>query len=153
MKLNEVINIIESNLATTFDSKTEDNTIVIVFNGKKMGIKSFLELAKKDVDARKVLGCIKKHKDYNGNILDFIKNYLKSDDRIIDILLKSNGSCVFDEKEIRKNQGYDDTPIPSCRIFDKRFTKEQMEKWNEPKKKEKSDFYSSESKVIRRGRN
>lgn len=136
-------------MATTFDSKVTNDTIIVEYNGRKMGIRKFLETARKDYNANKILACIKKHKDYEGSIIDFIKRYLKSDDRLIDIVLKSNGSYYFDESEIKRNK-YKENKAPSCRIFKKEMPKKDLNKWNGVVKKQNASEPQIASRILRR---
>lgn len=78
-------------MATTFDVYRKGDKTLVRFNNKEMTLAEFVQkAANRDPEAIEVLTKLKQHPKFKqtGNLQTFLTQYLKDDDRRLDLVIK-----------------------------------------------------------------
>lgn len=102
-------------MATTFDVYKKGNKILVKFDNKEMTLADFVQkAANKDPEAIEVLSKLKQHPKFKqaGSLQTFLTQYLKDDDKRLDLIIK-NKITQYDDEEIARNSGDNKTNEPA----------------------------------------
>lgn len=94
-------------MATTFDVYRKGDKTLVRFNNKEMTLAEFVQkAANRDPEAIEVLTKLKQHPKFKqtGNLQTFLTQYLKDDDRRLDLVIKKK-LTQYDNDEISRNSG------------------------------------------------
>lgn len=84
---------------------TKGNNLMVDFRRHRMPYQDFCKLAKKDIEAMKIMTALFKKAKVKGlkdckDLYKFIKDTFGSQNEIYDVVVKNNGSVTFDVSEL-----------------------------------------------------